>query len=300
MDQPKIERMLRLMKYMSGNVNYTIDELAEKLDMSYRTIYRYIDTFKAAGFVVTKLYGNIYKLGEMPRNAVDIDHLIYFSEEEAYLVNSLIDRLVPSNSLRANLKDKLSAVYNCTTVADYVDNKFTAAHVETLGDAAKAKKKVILKNYESGNSHTIRDRNVEPFAFTRDYMDVWAYDLEDGHNKTFKVSRIGEVEVTEEDWTAESCHAKNGMDVFRMTGIKPIRVKLRMSLMAKNLLVEEFPLAEKDLKQDGEYWILDTEIYNFAGICRFCVGLLQEITIVDSPDFRNYVRKYLDTYRETI
>ena len=43
MDQPKIERMLRLMKYMSGNVNYTIDELAEKLDMSYRTIYRYID-----------------------------------------------------------------------------------------------------------------------------------------------------------------------------------------------------------------------------------------------------------------
>ena len=108
------------------------------------------------------------------------------------------------------------------------------------------------------------------------------------------------MEVTEEDWTAESCHAKNGMDVFRMTGIKPIRVKLRMSLMAKNLLVEEFPLAEKDLKQDGEYWILDTEIYNFAGICRFCVGLLQEITIVDSPDFRNYVRKYLDTYRETI
>ena len=30
MDQPKIERMLRLMKMMSGNTNYTIDELAEK------------------------------------------------------------------------------------------------------------------------------------------------------------------------------------------------------------------------------------------------------------------------------
>ena len=31
MDQPKIERMLRLMKMMAGNRNYTIDELAEKL-----------------------------------------------------------------------------------------------------------------------------------------------------------------------------------------------------------------------------------------------------------------------------
>ena len=31
MDQPKIERMLRLMKMMSGNTNYTIEELASKL-----------------------------------------------------------------------------------------------------------------------------------------------------------------------------------------------------------------------------------------------------------------------------
>ncbi|MBR5562680.1 MAG: HTH domain-containing protein, partial [Bacteroidales bacterium] len=46
MDQPKIERMLRLMKMMAGNRNYTIDELAEKLGTSYRSIYRYIDTFK--------------------------------------------------------------------------------------------------------------------------------------------------------------------------------------------------------------------------------------------------------------
>ena len=36
MDQPKIERMLRLMKMMAGNRNYTIDELAEKLGTSYR------------------------------------------------------------------------------------------------------------------------------------------------------------------------------------------------------------------------------------------------------------------------
>ena len=61
MDQPKIERMLRLMKMMSGNTNYTIDELAEKLGMSYRSAYRYIDTFKASGFVIEKLQKNVYK-----------------------------------------------------------------------------------------------------------------------------------------------------------------------------------------------------------------------------------------------
>ena len=52
MDQPKIERMLRLMKMLASNKNYTIDDLAERLGLSYRSIYRYIDTFKDSGFVV--------------------------------------------------------------------------------------------------------------------------------------------------------------------------------------------------------------------------------------------------------
>ena len=39
MDQPKVSRMLRLMKMMSGNVNYSIDELSEHLGMPPRTIF---------------------------------------------------------------------------------------------------------------------------------------------------------------------------------------------------------------------------------------------------------------------
>ena len=40
MDQPKIERMLRLMKMLTANTTYTVDQIAERLDMSRRTIYR--------------------------------------------------------------------------------------------------------------------------------------------------------------------------------------------------------------------------------------------------------------------
>ena len=69
MDQPKMERLLRLMKLMSGSVNYSLEQLSRKLDMSERTIYRYIDTFKESGFVVTRFRGNVYKLGRMPKNA---------------------------------------------------------------------------------------------------------------------------------------------------------------------------------------------------------------------------------------
>ena len=38
MDQPKIERLLRLMKMLAGKRNYTIDELAEKLSADVVTV----------------------------------------------------------------------------------------------------------------------------------------------------------------------------------------------------------------------------------------------------------------------
>ena len=296
MDQPKMERLLRLMKLLSGNVNYTIDELSRKLEMSPRTIYRYIDTFKAAGFSVTKIFGDTYKLGKMPKNTVDLDKLIYFSEEEAYLVNSLIDALAPTNSLKANLKDKLSAIYSQTSIADYVDRKSNAARVEVLGEAVKEKKKVYLKDYESGNSHTVRDRYIEPFGFTTDYIDVWGYDLEDGKNKIFKISRIKDVEVTEEDWTEESGHEKMGMDVFRMNGKTPIHIKLQLTLMAKNLLVEEYPLAAKYIKREGTGWILETDIYRTEGASRFVAGLMGEITIVEGDELKEALKKYGEAF----
>ncbi|MBR1995078.1 MAG: HTH domain-containing protein, partial [Alistipes sp.] len=83
MDQPKIERVLRLMMLMTGNVNYTIADLAEKIDTSPRSIYRYIDTFKDAGFVVHKLDGGIYKLGKESRHFKEISQLVHFTDEEA-------------------------------------------------------------------------------------------------------------------------------------------------------------------------------------------------------------------------
>lgn len=293
MDQPKMERMLRLMQLLASNTHYSIDDLADKLDMSYRTIYRYLDTFRSAGFAVTKLHSNIYKLGAMPSGSVDFDTLIYFSEEEAFLVNNLIDRLDPTNALKVTLKRKLAAIYDSTSIAEYVDKGQNASNIHMLSEAIKGKRKVILKNYESARSGSIKDRLVEPFGFTTNYIDVWAYDLGDFRNKLFKLARIEEVATLDDSWECESKHRKQGMDVFRMAGKSAQRVKLSLSVRAKNLLLEEYPLAERDLSQVEDRWILDTEIYNYAGVCRFFVGLAGEIKIIESPEFETYVDNYV-------
>ena len=296
MDQPKIERMLRLMKMMSGNINYTVEELGDKLGISYRSIYRYIDTFKASGFVVEKLQKNVYKLGKMPRSYVDMKNLIYFSEEEAYIIDSLINGLDETNTLKTDLKKKLSAVYNFTTMISYVQRKDLAELVEALGKAIRGKKKVVLKSYESANSKEVTDRHVEPFAFTTNCIDIWGYDTEKHENRIFKISRIGSVEIQEEAWEYEEKHERSKTDCFRMSGYEQTPVKLELGIQAKNLLLEEYPLAEKDLKREGKKWVLETMVSDMAGVGRFVIGLAHDIKVVDSPALTEYIKEFVSKH----
>ena len=288
--------MLRLMKMMSGNTNYTIEELASKLGMSYRSVYRYIDTFKASGFVIEKLQKNVYKVGKMPRSHVDMSKLIYFSEEEAYLVNSMIDGLHPTNQLKIDLKKKLSAIYSCTSIANYVHSEDTVSNIQELEKAVREKKKVILKAYESATSKGVGDRFVEPFEFTTNCIDIWGYDLEKKECRVFKISRISSVVVLEDYWTNEDKHLKSKTDCFRMSSLEQTPVKLELSIRAKNLLLEEYPLAQADLKEIDGKWILDTMVSNMAGVGRFVIGLADEVKIIDSPALVEYIKAFVNNY----
>ena len=293
MDQPKIERLLRLMKMLAGNKNYTIDELAERLGISYRSIYRYIDTFKDSGFVVEKLHSNVYRLGKMPKGYIDLKNLIYFSEEEACILNGLIDSLDATNALKINLKKKLSAVYNSTSIINYVQKKDLATHIETIGNAIREKKIVVLESSESSHSGEIKDRKIEPFEFTTNCIDLWGLDLETKENKVFKISRVGRVKLLDESWSNEELHRKSLIDCFRISGYKPHHIKLELSMMAKNLLIEEYPLAEKDIHNNEGKWVLDTIVYGMEGVGRFVIGLAKDVSIIESEELKNYIKNYV-------
>ena len=295
MDQPKIERLLRLMKLLTGNVNYTVEQLADKLDTSYRSIYRYIDTFKEAGFVVHKLEGGVYKLGKESRHFKDISQLIHFTDEEAHIFNQLIDALDDSNALKHNLRRKLSSVYDCTSLANSTVRGKNAANINSLIEAIGEQKQVILHDYSSSNTGIVSNRLVEPFAFTTNYVQIWCYEPASGINKLFNTSRIGSVEVTEEGWQHTEEHKSGYIDIFRTRGFERIQVTLRLTLRAYNLLVEEYPLAERDLaKDDDSHWILCTEVCSFAGIGRFILGLWDDVEIMDSPELSDYLTKKIE------
>ena len=290
MEQPKIERVLRLMKMMTGNTNYTVEDMAERLGISYRSVYRYIETFKDSGFVVQRKDGGIYKLGKDSRYFKEISQLIHFTDEEAHIVNQLIDGLDNTNMLKQNLRKKLTAVYNCTSLADSVVEGKNAINVNRVIEAINDQKQVILRSYASSHTGVVRDRLAEPFGFTTNYVQIWCYEPESGLNKLFNTARVGSVEVLNDDWKFADKHHEGYIDIFRITGFEQKRVQLELGVMAHNLLVEEYPLATRDLKQiDSSHWLLDTMVCDYVGIGRFVMGLSEDIKIL-TPEFDEYIK----------
>lgn len=292
MDQTKIVKILRLMKLLTGNVSRTIDQLAVEMGITPRSVYRYIDDIRDAGFVVNKLYGNVFAMGKVARGLSDFNRLIYFTEEEAYITAKLIEGIDNNNALKSDLQRKLVSVYDSTSIANYIDNSANAANVEALAAAIKHRKQVILKQYESAHSDEAKDRLVEPIEFTSNMIDIWAYDVDNKDNRMFKVMRIHEVQETDNDWAFQSEHNVPKPDVFRMSGPLEEQITLQLDTRAKSLLLEEFPLAEKDLRREEGKWILSTNIHSLEGAGRFVIGLAADIKIVEGDKLKEYIQEY--------
>ena len=293
MDHGRIVRLLKLMELLTSNVDYTIQELMERLETSRRSIFRYLDYFKSAGFTMKKKGNNIHKLMTNSCHKIELSQLIHLSEEEAYLLHNLLGALTTDCQVAINLEKKLTALFDATSVTEIIGNKVIGENIMRLRQAIDEKKQVTLVMYESVNTMSITDRLVEPIRFSTNYADVYAYEVSTGITKVFKISRINQVEVSLTDWQYEEKHEKIETDCFRMNGKESTPVTLKMTLMAKNLLIEEYPLSARDLTYEDGYWWLRTEVKSMAGVGRFYLGLSDQIEILDSPELVSYLSEHV-------
>lgn len=294
MEQPRIDRVIQVMKYMSKP--RTVAEIAKKMDTTYRSVYRYIETFKDAGIVVIK-EGNTYRLSKESKPYRDFSQLLSFTQEESYIISRAIDSIDDNNELKQSLRRKLMTLYDCINMPAVVAKGKTASVISSLRTAISQRRKVVLQGYVSSHSKLRRDRHVEPFAFTTNFQDVWAYDEESASNKLFKISRVGSVTISEQEWTHEDSHQEGYIDIFRFAGYNQLPVRMKLGVVAHNLIVEEFPLSEQYLSKTGrDKWLLDVNLCSYVGACRFYLGLADDIKIVDSPEFREYVEEFKKRY----
>ena len=289
-DQAKFERQLRVLILLSGNFRYTLKEIAEKLDISERTVYRYLETLENVGFIISNNGGYI-KIDRHEGPIKNLDDLLHFSEEEAWILSKAIHSIDDNTLIKSNLVKKLYALYDFKRVANAIVKKAYAEHVHHLIQGIENKKQVMLHGYHSANSAEVSNRLVEAYDFTTGYINAWCYEPDTGKNKLFKLSRIEKVEVLEEDWQHENKHNPGKLDVFRISSYQQTEVILELSLRARNLLIEEYPLSEKYISHKNSSYFFRGPVSGFEGVGRFVMGLSSEIKVHRPRELKRYLNQ---------
>jgi predicted DNA-binding transcriptional regulator YafY len=291
-EQPKLHKLLEMLLFLSSGLRYRIEETAEHFDISVRTAYRYINTLKDAGFVFPKPRSGYYSIDKNSPYFKEISELLHFSREEAVILQKAIHSIDNENLLKQNLINKLYSLYDFDRVANTIVKKENSENIHQLIQAIKNKNQVILKAYLSANSNEARDRLVEPFDFTTNYVATWAYDIQSGCCKTFKNTRIKSVKVLPQLWQHATKHQKLPMDVFRISSSNQTTVTLKLSIRACELLKEEYPLADEFIQTISEKeYLFSAPVCSFEGVGRFVLGLFNEIEVIEPANFKIFLKK---------
>ena len=290
-NQNRIYRVFQLMNYLRSRPAKSIDDIAEHLETSERTVYRYIELLESLGFILARKSGNRYALSS-PTAA----HQLPFTTEEADYLERILRSTGRSNPLTEGIlqKIRLSDVEMLAAGANIIYSAHLGRFVELINLAITEKRQLMIRSYASANSQTIADRHVEPVGFTDNYRTLSAFEIATGKNKYFDLERMGGVEVLEEAMTHEARHHFHQPDVFGYQGRNPTKkVHWVMNLRANLLLREQFPACAAHIETlaEGETYQFQASVQRFDSPARFVLGMGANVHVLGSPAFLRHLTR---------
>ncbi len=266
--------------FLSNSYPKTKEECVTFLGIKDTAFYSYRNILLDTGFKVLQKDGK-YWIEYSDQDYQVLRNVLHFSEEESYLLSRAIDMLEEKPACAARLRQKLTSFLNQDKAIETYIHKEKTIIVQSLWKAWKEKKQILLINYASGNSQTIKNRMVEPFEFKDDFNLVWAFDTTLKQNRQFKICRIEDVQETPFNWENERSHRSKPVDIFRNTGDLSKQVEFHLNLKARNLLIEEYPLSERFLhKTYNNQFVFNAPVAKYEGPGRFVLGLVEDVQVL--------------------
>ena len=297
MRHDKLERELRLLLLLTENRGYTVQEICKRLELSRRNLYYYLEFFRDAGFIVEHR-NHCYSIARESPFFRNLEAAVNFTEDEAIAMRQILDKTAVQGVVVDQLKRKLDKFYDLEILNNVELREQMARNVSNLYDAIKGRYVVVLKDYASAHSNTVSDRVVEPFLFMNGNGEIRCYEIASGMNKTFKLSRIGEVKMLDLTWSHESEHRQMFTDVFMFSSEKQHTVTLLLGRLSMQVLREEYPQTERyivpnePLAGDGNpcRWRVELPVCSYVGVGRFVLGLFEDIEVLGNEEFKEYLR----------
>lgn len=199
----KDNRLFRILYYILEKGKVTANELADKFEVSVRTIYRDIDSISSAGIPIYALQGKGGGI-EIAEDFVLSKSLL--SENEKQQIMSALQGLDNTTIQRENeLLTKLSALFKMKNTSwievdfnNWQNNKMYEKTFEDIKSAILSKNIISFTYFSSNEKET--DRSVKPvrLLFKSQNWYLYALCLLRNDFRYFKLSRIKNLEIQTE------------------------------------------------------------------------------------------------------
>lgn len=311
----KIDRLLGLLNILVDTDRITVNELAERFEVSKRTIFRDIDTLNQAGIPIVTYSGvgggvsvvegykykkSIFSKNDKKNIFIALSGLISINKNQD-LIN-LMAKLIPEET-----KSIFSESDYLIDLSSWFKESITNGKVNDLYEALEMKKSIhidyISKKYR-------KERVIHPYKliFKQSYWYIYAFCEEDSEFRLFKINRIASYEVMDRTFERKSIEeleliSNFGNDFFCGKNSKGLyEVKLEYEARNEFFLTEKFDGEFLKRSSESEKGYIIFQVNNLDWASDLVISMQDKVKVISPPELidniklklKNIMRFYKD------
>lgn len=268
----------------------TAEELARRLAVSVRTIYRYIDTLSTAGIPIYVVRGRNGGVSLLP--GFKVSKALVNEKEQIDILTSL-KNMRDFDSQDDQALDKLSAVFQQTPV-DWLKIDPTIWHKSDTQTKILAQLRTAILNkqfvsFEYLNAkNELFNREVYPLqvVFKNVAWYLTGYSLERQAVRTFKLTRMSELKIAQNQHSEVKVQPWLAEQKLQSQQVKQVRVTLLFARRLKYRVFEEFSEADITQIESGDYEVI-TNLNEGDWLITYLLSFGSGLTVVKPVSLRS-------------
>lgn len=291
-------RLFRIVYYLLQNGKATAPELAQKFEVSIRTIYRDVDSISSAGIPIYATQGKGGGISIL--NDYTLDKSLFSEQEQEQMLTALQGMVATTEENSNELLTKLSGLFQIKSTnwieVDFSDWAHRTPQQDTFNIIKEAifQKRVISFCYFSGKGNKEK-RNVRPIrlVFKSKSWYLYSFCLLRNDYRFFKLTRIKELEMLSETFTQDFTPTKNEK---QLQVENTAAVKLKFDRQAAFRVYDEFTDSITEDSQGNLYVQID--LPDNEVLYSYVMSFSDSVEVIEPQSIREQMKKRLQRMQE--
>ena len=291
-------RLFRIVYYLLQNKKAIASELAQKFEVSIRTIYRDIDAISSAGIPIYATQGKGGGISIL--NDYTLDKSLFSEQEQEQMLTALQGMIATTEKNSNELLTKLSGLFQIKFTnwieVDFSDWVHCPPQQDTFYIIKEAifQKRTISFCYFSGKGNKEK-RNVRPIrlVFKSKSWYLYSFCLLKNEYRFFKLTRIKDLKMLSETFTQDFTSIK----IEKQIQVEnTVAVKLKFDKQAAFRVYDEF--ADKITEDSQGNLYVQVDLPDNEILYSYVMSFSDSVEIVEPQFIREKMKKRLQKMQE--